>query len=255
MTVTASADAAPGLCFPTVVGTVMMDGQPLVRKAVPVETVVQAFYIKHWFPTKGCVLEVKEPAFFTISANIPPKQVLEVKQGGTVKVVVKAARRADGKFPVNLAVLPPSRLVPPPQDTPRPPPQPLTVTATSIPAGKDEAIVTITRDTVFDHSAQWTDTYANRAWEPPDPVGVFGTLPPVDGVDACGVGLSPLGTMSLTTLLEIQKRPARHYDESRRTIPCRDELPAGRSPAALGMGHVVGRDHRPLEDAKGCPPS
>ncbi len=66
LTVTASADAAPGLCFPTVVGTATVDGRPLVRKAVPVETVVQAFYIKHWVPTKGCVLEVKEPAFLSL---------------------------------------------------------------------------------------------------------------------------------------------------------------------------------------------
>jgi hypothetical protein len=143
LTITAPANAAPGLCFPSVVGTATVDGQPLVRKAVPVETVVQAFYIKHWVPTKGCVLEVKEPAFFTISANIPPKQVLEVKQGGAAQVVVKAARRADGKFPVNLAAVPPSRLVPLPPGA-SPPAEGLTVTAASIPADKDEAIVTIT---------------------------------------------------------------------------------------------------------------
>jgi hypothetical protein len=142
LTITAAANAAPGLYFPTVVGTATVGGQPLVRKAIPVETVVQAFYIKHWVPTKGCVLEVKEPAFFTISANIPPKQVLEVKQGGTVQVVVKAARKADGKFPVNLAAVPPSRLVPVPPDAP-PPPEGVTVTAALIPADKDDAIVTI----------------------------------------------------------------------------------------------------------------
>jgi hypothetical protein len=142
LTVTASANAAPGLCLPAVVGTATVDGQPLVRKAIPVETVVQAFYIKHWVPTKGCVLEVREPAFFTISANLAPKQVLEVKQGGTVQVVVKAARKADGKFPVNLAALPPSRLVPVAPGAP-PPPEGVTVAAASIPADKDEATVTI----------------------------------------------------------------------------------------------------------------
>lgn len=36
---------------------------------------------------------------------------------------------------------------------------------------------------VFVHSAEWTDTYTRRNWEHPDPVGVFGMLPPVDGVD------------------------------------------------------------------------
>jgi hypothetical protein len=34
------------------------------------------------------------------------------------------------------------------------------------------------------HSAEWTDTYTKRAWEHPDPVGVLGMLPPMDGVDA-----------------------------------------------------------------------
>jgi hypothetical protein len=40
------------------------------------------------------------------------------------------------------------------------------------------------RDGLFVHSAEWTDTYAKRAWEHPDPIGVLGMLPPIDGVDA-----------------------------------------------------------------------
>lgn len=36
---------------------------------------------------------------------------------------------------------------------------------------------------LFVHSAEWHDTYTKRAWEHPDPVGVLGMLPPVDGVD------------------------------------------------------------------------
>jgi hypothetical protein len=39
-------------------------------------------------------------------------------------------------------------------------------------------------DGVFVHSAEWQDTYTKRAWEHPDPVGVLGMLPPLDGVDA-----------------------------------------------------------------------
>jgi hypothetical protein len=38
-------------------------------------------------------------------------------------------------------------------------------------------------DGVFVHSAEWSDTYTKRAWEHPDPVGVFGMLPPCEGVD------------------------------------------------------------------------
>jgi hypothetical protein len=39
-------------------------------------------------------------------------------------------------------------------------------------------------DGVFVHSAEWSDTYTRRAFEHPDPVGVFGMLPPMAGVDA-----------------------------------------------------------------------
>ncbi len=35
----------------------------------------------------------------------------------------------------------------------------------------------------FVHSSEWTDTYTRRAWEHPDPIGVLGMLPPIDGVD------------------------------------------------------------------------
>ena len=38
-------------------------------------------------------------------------------------------------------------------------------------------------DGVFVHSAEWHDTYTKRAYEHPDPVGVFGMLPPTQGVD------------------------------------------------------------------------
>ncbi|MGA2617533.1 MAG: hypothetical protein ABSF26_07995 [Thermoguttaceae bacterium] len=141
LTITAAPNAPPGLYFPTVVGTATVDGQTLVRKAVPVETVIQAFYIKHWVPAKGCVVEVTQPVFFTLSASVPPKQIVEVKQGGTVQVAVKAARQADGKFPVNLAPVPPSKLVPVSPDPP--PPEGVSVAAVSIPADKEVATVTI----------------------------------------------------------------------------------------------------------------
>ena len=36
---------------------------------------------------------------------------------------------------------------------------------------------------LFVHSAEWTNTYTKRTWEHPDPVGVLGMLPPVEGVD------------------------------------------------------------------------
>ena len=41
-----------------------------------------------------------------------------------------------------------------------------------------------TVDGVFVHSAEWHDTYTKRAWEHPDPIGVLGMLPPMEGVDS-----------------------------------------------------------------------
>ncbi len=38
-------------------------------------------------------------------------------------------------------------------------------------------------DGLFVHSAEWLDTYTKRSFEHPDPVGVFGMLPPIAGVD------------------------------------------------------------------------
>ncbi len=38
-------------------------------------------------------------------------------------------------------------------------------------------------EAVFVHSAEWSDTYTKRAFEHPDPIGVFGMLPPIEGVD------------------------------------------------------------------------
>jgi len=39
-------------------------------------------------------------------------------------------------------------------------------------------------DGLFVHSPEWTNTYTERNFEHPDPVGVLGMLPPVPGVDA-----------------------------------------------------------------------
>jgi hypothetical protein len=39
------------------------------------------------------------------------------------------------------------------------------------------------KDGLFVHSAEWSDTYTQRAWDHPDPIGVLGMLPPLEGVD------------------------------------------------------------------------
>ncbi len=85
---------------------------------------------------------MKKGAFYALSSSNPPNKVFEIKQGGTEKLVVKASRCAEGKFPVNLAVLPPAPLIPAPQGAPPPPPG-ASVQVAPIPADKDEATVTI----------------------------------------------------------------------------------------------------------------
>jgi hypothetical protein len=39
-------------------------------------------------------------------------------------------------------------------------------------------------DGLFLRSVEWTNTYTWKTWEHPDPVGVLGMLPPIEGVDA-----------------------------------------------------------------------
>jgi hypothetical protein len=39
------------------------------------------------------------------------------------------------------------------------------------------------KDSVYLHSSEWVDTYTKRAWEHPNPIGIFGMLPPVADID------------------------------------------------------------------------
>ena len=80
-----------------------------------------------------------------------------------------------------------------------------------------------------------------RAADQPDPPAVRGRR---DGTTTATEGVE--GAIP---------RKQHEYHEPRRTISRRDELPAGRSAAALGMGHVVGRDDRRAGSSRGCPPS
>lgn len=40
------------------------------------------------------------------------------------------------------------------------------------------------KDGLFLHSDEWTDTYTKRAWEHPNPIGIYGMLPPMENVDS-----------------------------------------------------------------------
>jgi hypothetical protein len=137
LTITAAADAKPGFFCPTVVGVV--DEQQV--QAFPVESLLQAFYVRHLVPTQGCPLEVRKVEAFTLSAEVPRGKPLEVPQGGEAQVVLKVARMADARFPVNVAALPAFRAIPPKQFSAKL--REIGAKAVSIPADKDEATITL----------------------------------------------------------------------------------------------------------------
>ena len=128
LTITAPAGAAATMLSPKVVGTAKVDAARLEREAVSVERLRQAFYYPHQVPTRGCLVQVEPAAFFALSTNVPPRQFLDVPQGGRVKVVVKAAPEG-GNLPIALAA-----------DAP---PRGINVTAANVSAGQAEAAVTI----------------------------------------------------------------------------------------------------------------
>lgn len=129
-TVTAAPDAPLGLFCPTIVGTATIGDQSVVREALPSEDCMQAFIYWHNLPSKDFALSVVKSGSYALSADVPPGKVLEVSQGGNVKVVVKAARQEKAKGPIRL--------------TADAPPRGITVRPANIPANKDEATVTLT---------------------------------------------------------------------------------------------------------------
>jgi len=129
LTITAPPDA-PLIAFaPTIVGTGTLNKQPFTLTASGAEDVMQAFSYRHVVPTREFVVAVIETSLFGLSTNAPPKDGLQIKQGGEAQVVVKAARKDGAKFPVNLAVA----------DAPAG----ITVKTAPIPADKDEIPITL----------------------------------------------------------------------------------------------------------------
>jgi hypothetical protein len=131
LTISVPAGAAPGRYAPSFLGTAEIDGRSVQRPGIPVETVGQAFYIKHQVPTEGFLLHVSPTSHFTVSSDVPPGNELELPKGGEVKIVVRAERLEGGKGPIALsAVVPPGIVVKPVQIGPAQDEATLTVTAT-----------------------------------------------------------------------------------------------------------------------------
>ena len=93
LTITAPPDAPVGLGSPTIVGTAVLGEQTAVRQAVGAEDIMQAFSLRHDVPTKEFLVAVIESPDFTLSTNIPPTDLREVRQESQVLVVVKASRK------------------------------------------------------------------------------------------------------------------------------------------------------------------
>lgn len=130
LTISAAEDAALGIHRARFVGRTEIDGQTLEREGVPVETVGQAFYIKHMIPTDGFLLHVGEKTLYALSTDVPSGKELEIYSGNDARLVVKAERLegATGAIAIS-AVSPPAGIV---------------VKQAQIAPGKDEVELTVT---------------------------------------------------------------------------------------------------------------
>ena len=130
LTISVPAGAEPGFLSPRFVGKAEIDGKPVQRAGIPVETVTQAFYIKHMVPTQACLLNVGANTSFSLTTNVPPGKELELQSGSETKIVVQTARLAEGKGPINI-----SAVSPPPG---------VTVKGDQVAADKDETTISVT---------------------------------------------------------------------------------------------------------------
>ena len=93
ITVTVPPNAPLGVSSPTIVGTGTIGGKPVVRRANPAETVMQAFFYTHNVFTSELLLGIAEPPPIRISTSHPTGNVLDLKIGAEVPITVKAVRK------------------------------------------------------------------------------------------------------------------------------------------------------------------
>jgi hypothetical protein len=131
MTISTPPDASLGTCSPKVVGSARIGDRDVVREAVPSEELMQAFYFMHNVPTKEMLLAVVEKGPFTLTLDLPPREVVKVPRSGRVELVVKAAFK-DGVKP-DVITLRPDRI-----------PKEWQVEAPPIAVGQNQTTITIT---------------------------------------------------------------------------------------------------------------
>ena len=130
LTVTASPDVPMQILSPTVVGQATVEDKTLIRQATPAEELMQAFSTTHLVPSRDLLLMVTSPVLVQLVADLQAGQGLEIPQGGSIEVAVKALRKEAAKGPIVVAA-----------DAP---PKGVTVKRTTIAKDQDQAKVTIT---------------------------------------------------------------------------------------------------------------
>jgi hypothetical protein len=104
LTLSAPADATVNVLTPTITGTADIGGAPAVRVACGAENVTQAFSLQHVVPTQELAVAVLDPVLLTLTSNVAPTALQEVKPGASVSVAVKATRHGGATGPVTLAL-------------------------------------------------------------------------------------------------------------------------------------------------------
>ena len=131
MMISTPPEAPLGLTSPKIIGTAKIGEQDVVRQAVPSEDLMQAFYYMHNVPTHEMLLAIIEKGPFTLTVDLPPREILKVPRSGRVEVVVKAAFK-EGVKP-NVITLKPERI-----------PKEWQIEAPPIPEGQTQATIKIT---------------------------------------------------------------------------------------------------------------
>ena len=131
MIISAPATVPIGIFSPKIIGTARIGDRDVVREALASEDLMQAFYYMHNVPTKEMLLAIIEKGPFTLSLDLPPREVLKVPRSGRVEVVVKAAFK-EGVTPGDITLRS--------DRTPRE----WQIEVSPIPAGQNQTTITIT---------------------------------------------------------------------------------------------------------------
>jgi hypothetical protein len=131
MIISAPPGAPIGIVSPKIAGTARIGDKDVVREALPSEDLMQAFYYMHNVPTKEMLLAIIEKGPFTLTLDLPPREVLKVPASGRVELVVKATFK-EGVKPGEIT-LRPDRI-----------PKEWQIEVPPIPAGQDQTTIRIT---------------------------------------------------------------------------------------------------------------